>query len=428
MDLGHLRKSKRGVNDMKILFISHYFPPETGAATKRIYGLAKHLVKFGHKVDVITGMPNYPNGEIQEKYRKKFFYFEEMSGINVYRHFVFVSKRKNTITRLLNYFSLVFSSLSFIFNRNQYDVIITSSPPLFLGISGVILSKIKKAPLVFDVRDIWPGVAAEIGEMSPDSRVYKVLEWLELFIYRNSTLITVVTNGKKEKLISRGLTESKVELISNGFDAEFLDYQIDDSVKHEYKTSNKFNILYAGIIGVAQGIDIIIKAAERLIEYKDIQFLLVGNGVELEKLKLLTQEKGLTNVVFTNEQPHERIRSFLNFSDVAVVPLKNTALKDSIPTKIYEALGAGVPVVLSASGESESVINRSNGGIITLPGDVDALVSAIMKLYSDKDFYRNCAENGQQYVLNNYSRGSIAKRLEARIMDLTQNQDTRKVN
>ncbi|MCM3068380.1 glycosyltransferase family 4 protein [Priestia flexa] len=413
---------------MRILFISHYFPPETGAATKRIHGLAKHLVKFGHSVDVITGMPNYPNGEILKDYRKKFFYREQMSGINVYRYYVFVSKKKSTITRMLNYFSLVFSSLLSVFNRKQYDIIITSSPPLFLGISGVILSKFKKTPLIFDVRDIWPGVAAEIGEIETSSKAYKLMESLELFIYKNSRLITVVTKGKREKLIGRGLPEKKVKLISNGFDTEFLDYQIDTTVKDEYNTSNKFNILYAGIIGVAQGIDTIISVAEKLSDYKDIQFLLVGNGVEIEKLELLTKEKGLTNVTFTHGQPHERIRSFLEFSDIAVVPLKSAALSDSVPTKIYEALGAGVPVVLSASGESEVVINESGGGIVTRPGDIAALASAIMKFYSDKEFYKSCSENGQKHVLENYSRFSIAKKLEEELLTLIKNRSTGKVN
>ncbi|MEH7475553.1 glycosyltransferase family 4 protein [Priestia megaterium] len=274
------------------------------------------------------------------------------------------------------------------------------------------MSKFKKVPHVFDVRDIWPNVAVEIGEITEQSKIYKLMRIVERFIYINSSMLTVVTKGKKDTLIRNGVKEDKIRLISNGFDEEFLDFPIDQHIAEKYGLSNKFNLLYAGIIGIAQGIDLIIKAAELLKPYSDIQFVLVGTGVELEKMKNLVKEKGLGNVVFAGEQPHINIRSFLHYSHVSLVPLKSKALKDSVPTKLYEALGVGKPVILSASGDSEEVVKEAQGGLVIKPGDVNELVKSIEKLYQDKKFYNYCIENSEKYIIDNYSRKSIARIFE----------------
>ncbi|MEH7609540.1 glycosyltransferase family 4 protein, partial [Priestia megaterium] len=278
--------------------------------------------------------------------------------------------------------------------------------------SGVIMSKLKKVPHVFDVRDIWPNVAVEIGEITKNSKTYKLMSLVEKFIYKNSSMLTVVTKGKKETLIRNGVEKKKITLISNGFDEEFLTFPIDQHIAGKYELSNKFNLLYAGIIGIAQGIDLIIEAAESLKSYSHIQFVLVGTGVELEKIKKLVKEKGLSNVVFAGEQPHINIRSFLHYSHISLVPLKSNALKDSVPTKLYEALGVGKPVILSASGDSEEVVKEAQGGLVVKPGDVNELVKAIKKLYEDEIFYNRCIEMSEKYIIDNYSRKSIAKILE----------------
>ncbi|WHY12585.1 glycosyltransferase family 4 protein [Peribacillus frigoritolerans] len=412
---------------MKILFLTQFFSPETGAASKRVYGLARQLVKLGHEVHVVTGMPNYPSGRIKDEYKKKIFCFEKIDGINVSRYYVYVSKKRNTLNRMLNYFSLVLSSLFFLLKRREIDIIITSSPPLFLGLTGVIMSKIKKIPHVFDIRDIWPEVAVEIGELKEGSKVYKIMKRIEKIIYKNSDILTVVTKGKKTNLIKNGVEANKIKLVSNGFDEEFLEIPINKDIAERYNLIGKFNFLYAGIIGIAQGIDIIIESAEKLKFNNEIQFVLVGNGVELERMKNLVREKKLSNVIFTGEQPHNNIRSFLHYSNVALVPLKSEALKDSVPTKLYEALGAGRPVILSASGDSVEVVKESRGGLVVKPGDIDSFVKAIEKLYKDKDFYEDCTINSKEYVIKNYSRTAIAKTLEKQLkLELDKSRDNSK--
>lgn len=412
---------------MKILFLTQFFSPETGAASKRVYGLARQLVKLGHEVHVVTGMPNYPSGRIKDEYKKKIFCFEKIDGINVSRYYVYVSEKRNTLNRMLNYFSLVLSSLFFLLKRREIDIIITSSPPLFLGLTGVIMSKIKKIPHVFDIRDIWPEVAVEIGELKEGSKVYKIMKRIEKIIYKNSDILTVVTKGKKTNLIKNGVDANKIKLVSNGFDEEFLEIPINKDIAERYNLIGKFNFLYAGIIGIAQGIDIIIESAEKLKFNNEIQFVLVGNGVELERMKNLVREKKLSNVIFTGEQPHNNIRSFLHYSNVALVPLKSEALKDSVPTKLYEALGAGKPVILSASGDSVEVVKESRGGLVVKPGDIDSFVKAIEKLYKDKDFYKDCTINSKEYVIKNYSRTAIAKTLEKQLkLELDKSRDNSK--
>jgi glycosyltransferase involved in cell wall biosynthesis len=216
-------------------------------------------------------------------------------------------------------------------------------------------------------------------------------------------------------------------LVSNGFDEEFLEIPINKDIAERYNLIGKFNFLYAGIIGIAQGIDIIIESAEKLKFNNEIQFVLVGNGVELERMKNLVREKKLSNVIFTGEQPHNNIRSFLHYSNVALVPLKSEALKDSVPTKLYEALGAGKPVILSASGDSVEVVKESRGGLVVKPGDIDSFVKAIEKLYKDKDFYKDCTINSKDYVIKNYSRTAIAKTLEKQLkLELDKSRDNSK--
>ncbi len=396
---------------MRILFLTHYFSPEVGPATKRIAGLSSNLKKIGHEVSVVTGFPNYPSGIKHKGYQRKLYMEEEIEGIKVYRYYMFSSPRKSTISRLMNYISFMFSCLFFIFNKNRYDVIITSSPPLFIGISGYILSRILRIPFVFDIRDIWPDIAAEMEELSTKSLIYKMMDSISKFLYANADLITVVTNMKKSKILDKGYNQDKVEVISNGFDKEFLDFPIDEELIERHKLTESFNIVYAGIVGLAQGLDIIIEVGRKLQSYTDIRFLIIGDGVEKSELEEKVGKIGLKNIEFLGLQTHEKIFTFLKHSGVSIVPLKSDKLQDSVPSKLYEALGVGCPVVLCAKGESSTILKESQGGIVVEPGDSEGLKTAILELYSNPQKRFEMSEKGQAYVQSNFTRDIIAKKL-----------------
>lgn len=406
------------MNNVKILFHTHYYLPETGPATKRISGLAENLKEDGHQVEILTGFPSYPSGIKPDGYKRKIYMDEEINGIKIYRYYTYASPKVNLFNRLLNYLSFMISSLFFLFKKEKYDVIITSSPPLFISISAWPISALKKTPLVFDVRDIWPDVAEEIGQISRGGFQYKILDKMANFLYKKSDLITTVTNMKKEKLKSKGISNEKIKYISNGFDKIFLENDIDNKIVDEFNLKEKFTLVYAGNVGLAQGLDIIIDAAENLKDYNDIQFLIIGDGLEKDELEQRAKKAELNNLKFLGLYPHKKIYTFLRYSDASIIPLKNENLKDSVPSKLFESLGAGCPVILSAAGESAKIVNDSNGGLTVEPGDSAALKDAILQLYNNEDLKRDFSKNGQAYVLENFTREKIAKKLSVVLENL----------
>lgn len=400
---------------MNILFISHFYPPESGAASKRISGLARNLKRLGHNVEVLTGFPSYPTGIKEPEYKGKFYMEDKIDDIKIYRYCVFSSPKRTKVNRALNYFTFMLSSMLFAFKRKKYDVIIASSPPIFIGISACFISYIKKIPLVFDIRDIWPDIAYEMGAIDKKSLVYRILDSLSNFIYKKSKMITVVTKGKKKKLISKGIEENKIKVISNGFDKEFSENDIDIELIRKYNLEEKFTLVYAGLIGLAQGIEMIIDTAEMLQGYKDIQFLIIGDGPEKVTLEKDLSKRNIKNVIFTGLMAHEKIYTFLKYSKASIVPLINDNLQDSVPTKMLESLGAGCPVILSAKGESEGILLESKGGICINPNDSNALKESILYLYDNQNIGSNMGTSGQGYVLSNYTRDGIAKKLEEKL-------------
>lgn len=396
---------------LRILFLTHFFVPEIGAAAKRIYGLANNLAELGHEVGVISGFPNYPSGIKHKDYKGKLYAEELMGKIKVYRYYVFSSPQKNSLTRLLNYLSFVLTSSFFALNSSKYDLIIVSSPPIFTGISGYIISRVKKIPLIFDVRDIWPDIAVEMDEISENSFTFKVLKNLSDFLYAKAALITVVTEGKKENLILKNISPDKIKVISNGFDREFLSLPIDVKLVQQYRLQEYFTLIYTGIVGLAQGLDIIIDAALKLKDCHKIRFIIIGDGFEKNTLEAKAKYLKLNNIEFIGLQPHEKILTFLKYAGASIVPLKNRNLKDSVPTKMLEALGAGCPVILCADGESTEIIKDSKGGMVVEPGNSNALMESILYLYNNPDARKEMSSNGRAYVLNNYTRDRIAQAL-----------------
>lgn len=404
---------------LKILFHTHFYAPENGPAEKRVKGLASNLLKKGHKVGVITGFPSYPTGIKSDEYKNKMYMKEEIDGIKIYRYYTYASPKRTTLNRLLNYFSFLISSIFFIFNKDKYDVIITTSPPLFIALAAYIISRIKKMLLIFDVRDIWPDIAIEMGFLEKKSLYSKVLENIAQFMYKKSDLIFVVSQFKEKSLEKKGINQSKLKYISNGFDKEFLEIQIKKNLIQKYDLKNKKTIIYTGIIGLAQGLDVIIRLAEKCMEEK-IQFLMIGDGVEKERLESEVKGKKIENIEFLGLQPHENIRTFLEYAHMSIIPLLNKNLKDSVPTKLFEALGVGCPVFLISEGESREILKKSKGGIGVSPDNFEQIKEKFnMMLEKEKNFF--CEINYTRgYVLKNYSRDMITQKLEEEVKILVQ--------
>jgi glycosyltransferase involved in cell wall biosynthesis len=399
---------------MRILIVSHYFPPEGGPASARIQGLARNLVRLGHMVTVLTGFPNYPQGHLVKPYKVRLIQKECLDGISVIRSFMAVLRSRGPVSRLLNYLSFTLSAIAAgVLSRERFDVVIASSPPLFLGFSGYVISRAKGCPLVFDVRDIWPDIAVAVGEVEPGSTIYRLLRWLEDFTYRKSDLITVVTQEKARILIKKGVEEAKIRVVSNGIDDEFLDTPIDRDLRRRLGLEGCFLVLYAGLLGKAQGMDDVLEAAAILQNRAAaVRFVIVGDGVE--KQRLTTKADGLTlrNVLFLPYISKSEVRSYLSMADLLVVPLKNSDLRDSVPSKLYECMSVGVPVLLSADGESRDVLALADAGVAVSPGEPAAMGQIVLDLAGDPELRRRLGANGLNYVLRNCLRSKVAVDLQ----------------
>jgi len=409
-------------NKVRVLFLSHFYPPEMGGAAARISGLAKWLTKFGHEVTVITGYPSYPTGKVYPEYKDKKNKIEFIDGVKILRSRVLPVSYQSVLVRLLNYFTLFFTSLwTGMRKKSNFDIVIASSPPLTIGILGLILSKVYKIPWIIDIRDIWPDVAVEAGMLKENGVIHKLSRKLADCLYKHATHITPVTNRKLEKIKKYNIPISKISLVCNGVDFDLIDNAKQKDWRGELGLENKFILAYAGLIGKAQGVKVIIETAIRLKEETDIHFLIVGEGVEKQKLHDYVVSLGLNNITFLPSQLKELIPSLLNTSDIALIPLVNDRLLDAVPSKLLEAWACKLPVILIAGGEAADIVFKARGGIVVGSNNVEEITTRILKLKDSPELMTQYSKNGYNYVSKNYDRKSLARTMEKvifKIIDL----------
>ena len=396
---------------MKILILTQYFPPEVGAPQNRLFELAVRLQQKGAEVSVLTAMPNYPQMQIHDGYKGKFYKYEEMNGLQIHRSWIYVSKSKGIFKRLLNYFSFVKTSFWVgWFKLGKFDYILCESPPLFLGITAYLLKKLKGAKLIFNVSDLWPESAEKLGLVT--NRFFlKLATKLEEFLYRKSDLISGQTQGIVKNISSR-FPHKTVYWMPNGVD---LNYYNIGSVTSNWRNENQFDqddfiLLYAGIIGHAQGLEVIIKAAEKLKGNSHIKFVLLGSGPEKEKLQLLKKELKADDVFFFDAVTKKEMPAIITAIDVSVIPLKRLDLfKGAIPSKIFECLAMKKPILLGVEGEAKELfIDEGNCGLAFIPEDPSDLAAKIEELYKNRNILEQLGENGYKYVQQKFTRDKIA--------------------
>jgi glycosyltransferase involved in cell wall biosynthesis len=398
----------------KLLFLTQYFPPEIGAPQNRIYELAVRLQKKGFKVTVLTAIPNYPQMEIMKAYKKQFYFFEEMDGLKVHRTYIFVRKSRSLFIRLLNYFSFVFTSMVIgSIKIKKQDFIFCESPPLFLGISALLLAKIKKAKLIFNVSDLWPESAEKLGLVT-NKLLIRLSTKLEEYFYKKSFLIAGQTQGIVNNIKSR-FPVKRVYWLKNGVDLSQFEYA---DCKTNWRKDNNFLsddflIFYGGIFGYAQNLEVIIYAADILRNKEKIKFVLIGTGPEKSNLIKLKNKLNLNNVFFFDPVSKVQIASILNIINAAAVPLKRIDLfKSAIPSKIFEVLASKKPILLGVEGEAEELfIKEGNCGLSFIPENADDLAEKILKLYQSPELAERLGFNGYNFVAQNFNRDKIAEEL-----------------
>jgi glycosyltransferase involved in cell wall biosynthesis len=399
---------------MRIILLTQYFPPETGAPQNRLFAMAKGLRDMGAEVTVLTAMPNYPDMRVHAGYRGTWSMRETMDDIDVRRVWLFVSKGRGLATRLLNYFSFVFTALVYgLVKLRRADLLLVESPPLFLGIAAMWLARAKGAKLVFNVSDLWPESAVQLG-LVKNRLAIGLSERLEMRCYRRAALITGQTMGIVDNIRAR-CPDKTVLWIPNGVDIDLIEDigPVGDVRARHGIPQDAFALAYTGIIGHAQGLEVVLRAAERLRDRPEVLFLLVGDGPERAGLMTVAQEKGLRNVRFIDPMPRRDVLALVAVCDGVVVPLRrNKLFEGAIPSKIFEALALAKPLLLGVEGEAKRLfVEEGKAGLAYTPEDDAALEQAVRRYLDDPALRGEHGANGARYVREKFDRRRITERL-----------------
>ncbi len=393
---------------MRILILTQYFPPESGAAQVRLKEVAKGLLRNGHQVTVVTAFPNHPSGVIPPNYRGHWRMKDEVDGIPVWRTWIYPVQRGRFWKRLLNYFSFVFSSFWGLSKAGKQDILFFESPPLFLGITALVYGWVTRTRIIMNISDLWPESAVALGLVNSRWMI-RGAEWLETLLYRKAWKISTQTEGIRDSLVQRGVPKKKVTFLPNGVNLElFAPRERDQEMAQTLKFRDEdFVLIYAGTMGYAQGLESVIRAAELLKDKTDIRFLFVGDGTEKPMLEELVKKKGLANVTFVDFQPVQEMPRYFSLSSASIVPLKkNKLFEGARPSKMFPALGSAVPVIYSGEGEAAELVLSSGGGVVVAPENSEQLVQAILELKKNPN-RREMGRKGRQFVEAHYTWSEI---------------------
>ena len=421
---------------MNILYISQYFPPEMGAPAARAAELSKHWADNGHHVTILTGFPNHPTGEIPPDYRARFkrlFAREQINGVTVARTWLLPFPNRKAYERMLNYSSFCVSAALAGLSLSRPDVVIATSPQLLVGLAGYWLSRRKRVPFVFEVRDLWPESLTAVGMGNENSALHKTLARIAGFLYRQSDHIVVVTPAFHDHLVKNwNVPHEKISIVENGVETRLFapqpvalrpdPAQPTKDLRRQLQLQGKFVVSYIGTLGMAHGLEIMLSSAAQLKDANpEICFLIVGEGAEKEKIVAMARARGLTNLQFVSQQPREKIPSYIAASDVCLVLLKKAdVFKTVIPTKMLEFMSCARPVILGVDGQARAIVEDSRAGLVIEPENADALSNAIQYLAANREAARQLGLNGRDYILRKYSRAHTAARYITVLEELLQ--------
>jgi len=401
---------------MKILYLSQYFPPEMGAPAARAAELSRHWAAAGHEVTVLTGFPNHPTGIVPPEYRNKFrrlVAHENTDGVNVVRTWLLPFPNRKAHERMLNYSSFCASAAVTGLFLSRPDVVIATSPQLLVGLSGWWLARWKRVPFVFEVRDLWPESLAAVGMGDSNSLLHRTLAKIAAFLYRHSDRIVVVTPAFEDHLVEHWrVPRGRISVVENGVETGLFAPQPATDLRRELGVEGKFVVSYIGTMGMAHGLETIIAAATQLQNTNpEIAFLMVGAGADKDRVVARAQQQGLHNLRFVDQQPRERIPSYICASDACLVLLKKTDLfKTVIPTKMLEFMSCARPVILGVDGQARTILEEARGGLPIDPENSEALVNAILCLAANREMARELGQNGREHMVREFSRQQTAEK------------------
>ncbi len=418
---------------MKILLLHQYFLEEDDAGGSRWNEMAKTWTDQGHEVTVIAGMMHYNGDQKRKVYKKKYFSFHDQGNVKVIRTHVSESYNNGFIGRLNGYFSFMISSiLAGVFKvKGEFDAVVVTSPPLFIGISGYLISRIKKVPMVFEVRDLWPESAIDTGILT-NKWIIKLAYKVESFLYRESDLINVLTPAFRTKLIEKGVPEKKIIFIPNAADftlSEKLEKDFDPvAFKKDLGLQNKMVITYVGAHGVANHLTQILDAAEKLTD-TNVIFQLIGSGMQKKSLIQEVKERKINNIIFRDPVPKSEVFKYILASDMGASVLKNVdTFKTVYSNKTFDYFSCKKPVLMAIDGISRELVEEANAGAYVEPENALEYERVIRNYIAHPERLIIEGENGYKFAKQYFDREKLATRYIALIGESLYGKSIIKIN
>jgi len=400
---------------LKILLLHQYFLEKNEGGGSRFNEMTKVWSEQGHKITVLSGMVNYNTGLKPDRYKGKYFFKDNdfYNNVNVIRSHVSEAYNVNFLGRLWGYFSFVFSSIyAGLFKvKGKHDVILVTSPPLFVGITAYILSRLKRIPFVFEVRDLWPESAIDTGVLQ-NKLIIKLAYWFENFIYKKASLINVLTPAFRDKLIEKGVPKEKICFIPNAADFSLAEAVQNNFDAQEFKAKlgfkDKFVITYVGAHGVANHLIQLVEAAQEL-QDTQVVFQLIGSGMQKQMLKNEVERRNLNNVIFRDPVPKSEVFKYILASDMGASVLKNVdTFKTIYSNKTFDYMSCKKPILLAIDGVSRTLVESANCGVYVEPENIESIVNAIKRILNENEL-ELMGLNGYNYALQHFDRKRLAE-------------------
>jgi glycosyltransferase involved in cell wall biosynthesis len=401
---------------MKILFITDNFTPEVNAPATRTYEHVKEWIKDKNvEVTIITCAPNFPHGKVYEGYKNKLYQKEYIDGIEVIRVWSYITSNSGFLKRVLDYISFGIMAF-FVGIFKKHDLIIATSPQFFTTWAAWGISKIKRKPWIFELRDLWPESIKTVGAMQ-QGKVIDTLEKIELGLYKSCNKVIAVTEAFKSNLTARGIDKNKIEVVTNGSNMElFNPRQKDKELLNSLNLNDKFIIGYIGTHGMAHSLGFIVNSISK-IDDNSIHFLFIGDGAMKEKIINIAKELNIKNITFLDPIKKEDVPKYLNICDVSLAPLKKEEnFKTVIPSKIFEASAMKKPTLLGVEGQAQEIIEKYNAGLCFEPENETDFLRCIYILKNDQEKYIDLQQGCERLAID-FDR----KKLAIKMLDILKN-------
>jgi glycosyltransferase involved in cell wall biosynthesis len=398
---------------VRVLFLSHYFPPEVNAPAIRTHEHARRWAADGHEVTVVTGVPNHPRGEVFPGYENRWLQEEIVDGIRVLRTWMYLTPNEGFLRRTANYVLFMLTAILASFRAGRPDVVVATSPQFFCGLAGWAVARLKRRPFVLEVRDLWPDSIVQLGQLR-QPLVIRPLEGIETRLYRAARGIVVNTRAFRAHIEGRGIPPERIALVYNGIDPElFRPRPPDPELRRQHGLEGRFVVAYLGTLGLAHGLVTVLDAAERLRDRPQVIFLLVGDGAERERLEREIRDRKLENVRLLGLRPRAEVPAWIATVDLLLVMLRDLPVFTTvIPSKIFEFLGQERPVVLAAPrGEIRSLVEEAGAAFVIEPERPEALADAVRRAMDDPERAAALAAAGRRWVEAEFVRDVQARRM-----------------